>query len=55
MFVSSKEMNAVQHAEVTVNFHVTDYLGSSHNDYLYLGQEKFTVLELAPWDTAAMC
>ena len=47
-FISSKQLNTVQHAEVTVNFHVTVHLGSSHSDCLYLGQENFTVLKLAP-------
>ena len=36
--------NAVQHVELTVNFHATVYLGSSNNDCLCLGQKNFTVL-----------
>ena len=28
-FIRSKQPNAVQHAEVTVNFHVTVYLGNN--------------------------
>ena len=47
-FISSKQLNTVQRAEVTINFYVLRFFPQQ----LPLG--KLTVLKLAPWYIAVM-